>query len=154
MATCPERSAARSALALGLGVLLLIFTGATSFILPLFALATMFSMLHFFAWMSPGSVIVSNIPIHLLTGSTLIFIFFLAADPQISPRSKLGKVYAGVLLGIIEVLFRLFLGMPEAMFISVLLVQAASYFFDLKLAPPDDEGPVGHTLSTSSLGRL
>lgn len=143
-----------SALALALGILLLIFTGAASPAIPIFTLGTMFAMLNFFAWMMPGRVLPDNIVIHLLTGSTLIYIFFLAADSQTAPRSVLGRVYAGVMLGLMETLIRVFTPLPEGLFLSVLIMQGTAYFFDLKLAPPDDEQPVGHSFSTSSLGRL
>lgn len=143
-----------SALALALGILLLIFTGAASPAIPTFALGTMFALLNFFAWVMPGRVLPDNIVIHLLTGSTLIYIFFLAADSQTAPRSVLGRVYAGVFLGILETLFRVFTPLPEGLFLSVLIMQGMAYFFDLKLAPPHDDQPVGQSLSTSSLGRL
>src|SRR5208283_716388 len=59
-----------SALAIVFGGLLLIFSRAVSWVLPGFALATMFGLLHALAWLygaSPNArVLAENIPIHIL----------------------------------------------------------------------------------------
>jgi Na+-translocating ferredoxin:NAD+ oxidoreductase subunit D len=142
------------AMALAFGILMLLFSGTATWIIPLFSLATMFALLHLFAVITPDRIIAPNVHIHLLTGSTLIYIFFVATDPQCAPRSFLGRVYAGVLLGVLETLLRLFTPLPEAMFISILIMQSLAYFFDLKLAPPDDQAPPSSTLTATSVGRL
>jgi|GEM_PF-2687483 len=144
-----------SGLALGFGILLLIFTGAANWTLPAIMMMTMFAMLHFFSWLGNGSIVAENIPIHLLTGSTILGIFYLAADPTTAPRSFMGKVYAGVLLGFIEVLLRLFTPLTEGIFLSVLIVQALAIVFDLYLAPPTEpQRSTATPLSASSLRRL
>jgi Na+-translocating ferredoxin:NAD+ oxidoreductase RnfD subunit len=153
----PATVGGSSALALGFGILLLIFTGAASATVPMFAMMTMFASLHFFSWASGGSrVVPENIPIHLLTGSTLLGLFYLAADPTSTPRSFIGKVYAGVALGLVEVIIRLFTPLSEGIFISVVLVQALSMIFDQYLAPPKDESrdTVFGDMTPSSLGRF
>jgi Na+-translocating ferredoxin:NAD+ oxidoreductase subunit D len=151
---------ASSALALGWGILLLIFSGAVSWVLPVVAMLTMFLLLQLLAWMYGGSsdprIIADNIPIHLLTGTTLLGVFYLAADPATAPRSFIGKVYAGVAFGLIEVLLRIFTPLTEGIFISVIIVQSLSFVIDQWLAPPHEAGstPPGVGLTSSSLGRL
>jgi len=147
---------ASSGLALGLGILFLLFSGAASPLVPGFALATMFTALHFLAWLNCGYVVAENIPIHLLTGSTIVGLFYLAADPTTAPRSVLGKVYAGVAVGLVEVVLRVSIpSLAEGIFISIIIVQLLSFVIDQWLAPPGEEvrpGAVG--ITTSSLGRL
>src|SRR5690348_13495855 len=112
----------RCSLALLFGILLLIFTGAVHWALPLFALLTMFGGLHFIAWAYTGSsnapVIADNISIHLLTGGTLLGVFYLAADPLTAPRSLRGKIFAGIAFGLIELLLRLFTPLTEGVILS------------------------------------
>ena len=156
----PAAIGGSSAFALGWGILLLIFTGAASWVLPAAALGTIVAALYALSWLYGGGpdarVIAANIPIHVLTGSTLLGIFYLAADPTTAPRSFLGKVYAGVALGLIEVLLRVFTPLTEGIFLSVILVQGSAIVIDQWLAPPVEKprsSPhVG--LSSSSLGRL
>jgi electron transport complex protein RnfD len=155
----PATIGGSSGLALVLGIMLLLFTGAASPTVPLFAMGTMFGFLHFLSWMygnSPNApIIAANIPVHLLTGSTLLGIFYLAADPTTAPRSFLGKVYAGVAVGLIEVLLRMYTPLVEGIFLSVIIVQASSFVIDQWLAPPvEDTRTSGASLSPTSLGRL
>jgi Na+-translocating ferredoxin:NAD+ oxidoreductase RnfD subunit len=150
----PATIGGSSALALGLGILFLIFTGAAHWATPITAMATLFGGLHFVAW-AGGPVISENILIHVLTGSTLLFIFYVAADPATAPRSFRGKVYAGVALGLLELLLRLFTPLAEGLFISVVMVQGLSFVIDQWLAPPVEPEVATMTgLSPSSLGRL
>lgn len=151
----PATIGGSSTLALGLAIFFLIFAGAASPLLPAFALATMFTALHLLAWLSPAYVVPENIPIHLLTGSTILGLFYLAADPTTAPRSFLGKVYSGVAVGLLETVLRIFTPLAEAIFVSVIVVQLLSFVVDQWLAPPCEEtrpGALG--ISSSSLGRL
>jgi electron transport complex protein RnfD len=144
-----------SALALIFGILLLIFTGAVHWALPLFALGTLYGGLHLFACGSSTPIIAENINIHMLTGSTLLGVFYLAADPLTAPRSLRGKIYAGVAFGLIELLLRMITPLTEGVIISVVIVQGLSMVIDQWLAPPVESNthpPVG--LTSSTLGRL
>lgn len=160
MGYVPSTIGGTSALALILGILFLIFAGANSWVIPVFGLGTMFSALHLLAWLYTGSasplVIADNIPIHLLSGSTLLGAFYLAADSTTAPRSFMGKVYAGVAFGLFEVFFRIFTPLSEGIILSALCVQALSFVIDQWLAPPGEETKSGITvnLSSASLGRL
>jgi Na+-translocating ferredoxin:NAD+ oxidoreductase RnfD subunit len=151
----PATIGGSSGLALGFGILFIVFTGAASPLVPLFALATMFAGLHFLAWLSSAYVIPENIPIHLLTGSTILALFYFAADPATAPRSFFGKIYAGVALGVLELILRIFTPLAEGLFISVVVVQGLSFVIDQWLAPPVEESRhSGVGITTSSLGRL
>ncbi|HYG76476.1 MAG TPA: RnfABCDGE type electron transport complex subunit D [Planctomycetota bacterium] len=156
----PAQIGASSGLALAFGILLLLFTGAVSPLVPLFAYMTLFAGLHFLSWIYGNSadapIIAANIPIHLLSGSTILGIFYLAADPTTAPRSVMGKVYAGVALGVIEIILRIFTPLTEGIFLSIILVQALSFVIDQWLAPPLDEQQVSSSpgITSSSLGRL
>jgi electron transport complex protein RnfD len=151
---------ASSALALGVGILLLVFSGAVSWVLPVVSMLGMYLLLQLLAWFYAGSaeprVIAANIPIHLLTGSTLIGVFYLAADPVTAPRSFVGKVYAGMALALIEVFLRIFTPLTEGIFLSVIIVQGLSFVIDQWLAPPREERRMssGVGLSATTLGRL
>ena len=156
----PATIGGASAAALLLGVLLLIFTGAVHWALPFFALATLYGGLHFFAWLYGGSnnapIIAENIGIHMLSGTTLLGIFYLAADPLTAPRSVWGKIYAGIAFGVIELFLRLFTPLTDGVIISVLIVQCSSMALDLYLAPPEEPSHTSATvgLTSSTLGRL
>ena len=150
-----------SALALFFGIFLLIFSGAHSWVIPGFAMATLFGGLNFLAWAYGSSsnplVIAENIPVHLLTGSTLLGIFYLAADPSSAPRSVLGKVYAGVAIGLIELMLRIFTPLADGIVFSVFLMQCLSFVIDQWLARPAEEDastPSSVSLTSSSLRRL
>jgi electron transport complex protein RnfD len=149
-----------SALALILGILLLVFTGAASWVLPVTAVATIVAALHLLAWLYGGSpdarIVPSNVPIHILTGSTLLALFYLAADPTTAPRSFMGKVYAGLGLGLLEVILRLYTPLTDGLFLSVILLQAFAIVIDQRLAPPVEKPRSSPNvgLSPSSLGRL
>ncbi|HEY3324585.1 MAG TPA: RnfABCDGE type electron transport complex subunit D [Planctomycetota bacterium] len=156
----PATIGGSSVLAIGFGVLLLLFAGAVSPVIPVMALATMFAVLHFLAWLYGGvpdaRVIAPNIVVHLLTGSTVLAIFYLAASPTTAARSFMGKLYMGVAFGVLEVLLRIFLPLPEALFLSVIIIQACAFFIDQWLAPPREENRAtnGTTISSSTVGRL
>ncbi len=155
----PATIGGSSVFALGFGIFLLVFARSISWVVPFFALATIFGLLHGLAWAYGSSlsprVISDNIPIHLMTGSTLLGIFYFAADPTTAPRSFMGKVYAGVAVGLVEVFLRIFTPMAESIFLSVLIVQGLSFVIDLHLAPPEDgRSSAGVDLTPSSLGRL
>lgn len=130
----PATIGGSSGLALGFGILLLIFSGAVSWVIPAFAMGTLYFGMQLLAWMygsSNGAQIISeNIPIHLMTGSTLIAIFYLAADPSSAPRSFRGKMYAGMAMGIFELILRLFTPLAEGLFISIILAQSLSFYID------------------------
>lgn len=73
----------------------------------------------------------ASIIIELICGNILFGLIFLANDPQTLPRSFLGKIYYGVIMGILLVFFR-HLTSTEASFVYVLLIaNAVSLHVDL-----------------------
>lgn len=73
----------------------------------------------------------ASIVIELICGNILFGLIFLANDPQTLPRSFLGKIYYGIVMGILLVIFR-HLTQTETSFVFVLLiVNAVSLHIDL-----------------------
>ncbi|HLX61746.1 MAG TPA: RnfABCDGE type electron transport complex subunit D, partial [Planctomycetota bacterium] len=97
-----------------------------------------------------------NMPIHLLSGSTLLAAFYFASDPAVCPRSKRGKIYAGIFFGLVELGFRVGLRWSDALPVSILATQGMSFVIDQWLAPPTAQSAssVHIGISQSSLGRL
>ena len=73
----------------------------------------------------------ASIVIELICGNILFGLIFLANDPQTLPHSFLGKIYYGMVMGILMVFFR-HLTSAEASFVYVLLIaNAVSLHIDL-----------------------
>lgn len=125
--------------ALLLGILLLVFSGAVVWLQPLAAMVTMAAGLFLLSWLKGDVVQPANIPIHLLSGATLLGVFYLAADPVVAPRSRAGKLLSGVTVGVLEVGFRLATPLSVAFFITVPVVQVMAPLFDKFLPPRADE---------------
>ena len=68
--------------------------------------------------------IASAIVIELVCGNVLFGVIFLASDPQTMPKTFLGKIYYGVIIGILLVIFR-HLAQTETSFVFVLLIANA-----------------------------
>ena len=66
----------------------------------------------------------SAVVIELICGNILFGIIFLASDPQTMPKTFLGKIYYGIIIGILLVIFRQ-LAQTEASFVFVLLIANA-----------------------------
>ncbi len=143
-------------LALILGALLLFFSRSVSPLISVSAFLTMLAVLLLFAWMGSPSVVYGNIPIHLLSGTTLLSIFYFANDPAVTPRAKFGKIYAGIFFAIIELTFRLVFKVSDGLPVSILATHAMSFVIDQWLAPPpvSSASAVHIGISQSSLGRL
>jgi len=135
-----------SGLAIVFGLLLVVFSGAVTWVTPCFALLT----LGLGVYLLDG-----HVSIQLLNGYTLLGFFYLAADPTVVARSKRGKLLAGIAVGLLELLLRQFTPFSEATFISALAVQSLSIVFDQYLAPPKEVPPQqGSGVMVSTLGRL
>lgn len=69
--------------------------------------------------------------IEIICGNILFGLLFLASDPQTSPKTFLGKIYYGMIIGILLVVFR-HLTKTESSFVYVLLIaNAVSLHIDL-----------------------
>lgn len=72
----------------------------------------------------------SAIIIELISGNLLFGLIFLANDPQTMPRSALGRVFYGIIMGALLVIFR-HMTQTETSFVFVLLIaNAASLHID------------------------
>jgi electron transport complex protein RnfD len=160
MGYLPATIGASGALPLLMGIFLLIFSRAQSPLVPLTALATLGLGLLFVGWAfgqdAGARVMYGNIPIHLLSGGTLLGVFYLLPDPAVAPRSSRGKLYAGIFFGLFELFCRVVLKMSDALPLSILATQGMSFVIDQWLAPPAVTAPssVHIGISQSSLGRL
>lgn len=65
--------------------------------------------------------------IEIICGNILFGLLFLASDPQTSPKTFLGKIYYGMIIGILLVVFR-HLTKTESSFVYVLLIANAFSF--------------------------
>ena len=73
----------------------------------------------------------ASIVIELICGNILFGLIFLANDPQTLPHSFLGKIYYGIVMGVLLVFFR-HLTSTESSFVYVLLIaNAVSLHIDL-----------------------
>ena len=156
----PGTIGASSGMALLMGIFLLVFSRTLSPLVPLSALLTLLTGLYLAGWLfgqgAEARVMYGNIPIHLLSGGTLLGMFYFAADPAISPRSKAGKVYAGIFFGLMELIFRVGFRWSDGLPLTILLTQSMSFVIDQWLAPPraSSASSVHIGISQSSLGRL
>ena len=98
---------------------------------PTITLVTFGSFLAFSFLFSSYENLENTLVIELVCGNILFGTIFLASDPQTVPRSPLGKVYYGIVIGILLVIFRL-LTQTESSFVYVLLIaNAVSLHIDL-----------------------
>ncbi len=147
-------------MALLLGVFLMLFSRSISPLIPFFAILTMLLGFLLMGWAGgqgpDARVIYGNIPIHLLSGGTLLAVFYFACDPATTARTKKGMIYAGVFFGIVELIFRLGFKCSDCLVLSILLTQAMSFVIDQWLSPLEEKNPsaVHVGISQSSLHRL
>ena len=66
----------------------------------------------------------SAVIIELICGNVLFGVIFLASDPQTMPKTFLGKIYYGIIIGILLVIFRQ-MAQTETSFVFVLLIANA-----------------------------
>lgn len=66
----------------------------------------------------------------ILSGGLLFGAVFMATDPVTSPVTPIGKIFFGVALGILTVIFRHTLSHPESIMLSILFLNAAVSLFD------------------------
>lgn len=136
-----------SGVALVFGLLLIVFSGAVTWITPLVAMGCMLALLTL-----SGD---PHVGVHMLSPYTLIGFFYLAANPTTVPRSKRGKVLAGIAVGVLEVLLRKWTPLSEGTFLSAILVQSASFVFDMYIAQPKEKPRTDDSaVEFSNLSRL
>ena len=135
-----------SGLALIFGILLLLFTRVVSWIFSLAAVGTLLAGLYISNE--------QNIGVQMLSGYTLLGIFFLAANPVTAPRSKRGKFLGGMLFALLELFLRKATPLSEGTFLSVPAIQCLTVLFDQYIAPPKEESASASGGEMMDLDRL
>lgn len=69
--------------------------------------------------------------IELISGNLLFGLVFIANDPQTLPKSMLGKIYYGLLIGLLAMIFRHFAKVETSFVFVLLLANAVSVHIDL-----------------------
>ncbi len=104
-----------SALAVLIGGLYLLYKKHIGWRIPVSILATVFLL----------TLITGQDPIyHLISGGLMLGTFFMATDWVTSPVTDRGKVVFGIAIGVLVVLFRVYLGPTEGVAFSILIMNA------------------------------
>lgn len=133
-----------SVFALVFGGCFLLMRKTISWRIPISMLATIFVL---GALVSPLEHPMEYGLAHLLNGAALLGAFFIATDPVTSPITPRGKIYFGIGVGALTMLFRLFSGYPEGVMFAVLLMNAVVPFLNNMTIPKPfgAENPSGST---------
>jgi len=110
-----------SALALIVGGLYLLYRKQITWHIPLSIIVTVAIM----ALLFRTNVLGAEAPLyHVLAGGVLLGAFFMATDWVTSPITPSGKIIFGIAIGILLMIFRLFLAPTEGMAFSILIMNA------------------------------
>ncbi|MBR3519422.1 MAG: NADH:ubiquinone reductase (Na(+)-transporting) subunit B [Paludibacteraceae bacterium] len=120
-----------SVIAIGIGAIILLFTGIASWktMLSVFAGGILTAMM----FNSIGANEVMSLPWyeHILLGGFCFGAVFMATDPVTSPRTECGKYIYGFLIGFIAIVIRcLNPGYPEGMMLAILLMNLFAPLID------------------------
>lgn len=121
-----------SAFLILLGGILLIAAGVIKWRVPVIYISTVFLL---------TLVVPGEDPIfHILAGGLFLGAFFMATDPVTTPLTAKGQAIFAIGAGILVVLIRLLLYMPEGVAVSILVMNALTPFIDRHIR----EIPYGH----------
>lgn len=109
------------ALALIIGGIFLIVTGVINYRIPVWYIGSFALFIMIYAVASGRGFDVSFLLAHLFGGGLMLGAFFMATDYVTSPITPLGKVYFGILLGLLTFLFRIFGGSAEGVSYAIIL---------------------------------
>ena len=120
-----------SVIAIGIGAIILLWTGIASWktMLSVFAGGILTAMM----FNSIGANEVMNLPWyeHILLGGFCFGAVFMATDPVTSPRTECGKYIYGFLIGFVAIVIRcLNPGYPEGMMLAILLMNLFAPLID------------------------
>ncbi|MBL4800972.1 MAG: RnfABCDGE type electron transport complex subunit D [Emcibacter sp.] len=73
--------------------------------------------------------------VHLLSGATMLAVFFIATDPVTSPMSPKGQIVFGIGLGALVYIIRTWAAYPEGMSFAILLMNALTPLIDRYVRP-------------------
>jgi len=71
-----------------------------------------------------GTTSLATVSVTMLSGSFILFTFFMVTDPQTSPGTVRGRVLYGVAVAAVDAVLRV-LGVPYSLFLALLIVCAA-----------------------------
>lgn len=109
------------ALALIAGGVFLLVTGVINYRIPVFYIGSFAIFILIYGMAAGRGLDVSFLLAHLFGGGLMLGAFFMATDYVTSPITSLGKVYFGILLGLLTFLFRIFGGSAEGVSYAIIL---------------------------------
>lgn len=109
------------ALALIAGGVFLLATGVINYRIPVFYIGSFAIFILIYGVAAGRGLDVSFLLAHLFGGGLMLGAFFMATDYVTSPITSLGKVYFGILLGLLTFLFRIFGGSAEGVSYAIIL---------------------------------
>ena len=113
-----------SALALLIGLLILLWRRVITWHIPVTILATV-AVLTGLMWIVNPDLYVNPL-YHLFSGGLMLGAIFMATDYVTSPMSKKGMVWYGVGIGLLTVIIRCFGSYPEGMSFAILIMNAVT----------------------------
>lgn len=120
-----------SAIAIVMGGIYLLWKKIITWHTPVAVLGSIF-LFESILWIaSPGHFM--DPVFHLITGGATLFAFFMATDPKSSPETPVGKLLAGISIGLITIVIRNFSAYPEEMFIAILIMNGLTPLINAKI---------------------
>ncbi len=115
------------------GGLWLLFTRTIRWHIPTALLVAVLTMSLIFYLVDPG--IYASPVFHLLSGAVVIGAFFIATDPVTAATTDLGRIYYGLLIGILIYVIRVWGGYPDGVAFAVLLANMCVPLIDYYTQP-------------------
>ena len=116
-----------------LGGLWLLITGTIRWHIPLALFAGVTLMATIFYWIDPAS---NASPVfHLVSGAVVIGAFFIATDPVTAATTDRGRIYYGLLIGLLIYVIRVWGGYPDGVAFAVLLANMCVPLIDYYTQP-------------------
>lgn len=115
------------------GGLLLIQQKVISWRIPLAVIVSLFG-LSALGWLAAADANPSPL-FHLFSGATMLAAFFIATDPVSASTTDRGRLYYGVLIGVLVFVIRTFGGYPDAFAFAVLLANMCVPLIDYYTRP-------------------
>lgn len=120
-----------SAILLILGAAFLLFNRVISWHIPLSCIATVGIFMFLYFKLSGFGFPAEIMIFHVLSGSLLLYTFFMATDPVTTPVTRSGMIIFGAGCGIITCCIKLWSVYPQGACYSILLMNAAVPLIDL-----------------------
>ena len=115
------------------GGLWLLFTRTIRWHIPVALLVAVLAMSLLFYLLDPE--IYTSPVFHLLSGAVVIGAFFIATDPVTAATTDMGRIYYGLLIGILIYVIRVWGGYPDGVAFAVLLANMCVPLIDYYTQP-------------------